>query len=248
MSGGRLEYLTIIASACTSFFLISLKDGSFKLKFKHVILVSILSISVFSFISMLTNSRLEGSLNYKGNANQATKQQIITYTGGAIAAFDYSLKKDYVKQIGGYGYGLLSFSAIENIVYSICNKIGFPYERKIIKFTKIKQGRYIPVGNGKYMNALYTWNLWFYTDFGIIGCIILPFLIGYFFRSAILFFYKFSSVYMLILVDFISWKVCYKSVMDSNISMLQEIIFIIIMISLARRYKTSRIRIKETFN
>lgn len=121
---------------------------------------------------------------------ETTSEHLISYFAGPSVAFDRSIDLNYVDRIGGYSLGLQSFSFLENLVNVLMEQIGFYYESPLTSLSELKQSTRIYIGHGMLWNALYTWNLMFYTDLGLVGIIIFPFLFGLVTRLLIRQFYK----------------------------------------------------------
>ena len=121
---------------------------------------------------------------------ETTSEHLISYFAGPSVAFDRSIDLNYVDRIGGYSLGLQSFSFVEGLFNVVMGKFGINYESPLTTLVELKQNARIYIGNGISWNALYTWNLMFYTDLGLIGVILFPFLFGLIIRILIKKFYR----------------------------------------------------------
>ena len=119
-----------------------------------------------------------------------TSEQLVSYFAGPSVAFDKFIELDYVDRIGGYSFGLQSLSFVEGLFNVLFERFGVNYESPLSALVELKQNTRIFVGNGMSWNALYTWNIMFYADFGSIGVVIFPFIFGLITRILIKKFYK----------------------------------------------------------
>ena len=100
---------------------------------------------------------------------------------------------------------------MSNLFFS---RLGFRIPQPLDKFVLIKQGDFIEIGDDyRSWNALYTANVFFYLDFGIVGVIVLPFFFGVLFRTLIGRLYKYRNLQFVIIVNYLFFVVV-CSVMD----------------------------------
>ncbi len=192
LSGSRFSYVKILLPI---FFVTYLTKP--KINVRKVILLGTFLYFFFIFISFITSAR---SGDFNNNDTDESIKAIASYTFAPIAAFDYSLQHDYVEVIGGHGFGTLTFAAVENLFYSVVSKIGITYSRPIGAVAETTQS-YIRLSPSITWNALYTWFLYFYLDFGIIGILFFPFLFGRIFRQLLSMIYKYNCIEFTILAS-----------------------------------------------
>ena len=202
LGGGRFGYIKIFYSLV--FVVVCLK----KLSFKNASIIGAASICLFVLLSWITAGRSELKneetfISRIESGIDTTLKHITTYACGACVAFDYALEDDYVNQIGGYGCGGITGSSVVQIAYIILNKVGLPFEQPIAKLTELKQDSWISTGPDTEFNALYTSVLFYYTDFGIIGVLIIPLLLGMFCRYILIQFQARRNIWLLCLSNFI---------------------------------------------
>lgn len=87
-------------------------------------------------------------------------------------------------------------------------------------FVILKQDTWITLSRqnfDKNWNALFSWNFYFYLDFGIVGMIVLPFLFGFLIRKSIYWFYRYQNVSSMMLLSILFLSLI-LSVLDFNLS------------------------------
>lgn len=219
LSGARGGYVAIIAGFV---FIIYCVFNAIKRSNPRSIVILTSSVVALLLIVFLTTAGRMGIIGSSKNAVKAgmdeTFYQIGIYTAAPIAAFDYSIKNNYSSQIGGLKYGKLTLSSVEELYNLFASRIGMTVSMSDVrKFVSIKQSEFIIVGNGdeltSHYNALYTAVLWFYLDFGILGVISIPFLLGILVRWVISQTYKYFSIPMLA-VCYVAFYYTVNSVKD----------------------------------
>lgn len=243
LAGGRFGYVKIFYALI--FFFGCVKH----LNKKKIIGLSLGAVTLFFALSYITASRNDatGSISNRiATGVDETLEHITTYACGAVVALDYSIENDYVKQIGGHTYGAVTGSSIVQIAYIICNKIGVPFSQPFEPLVKIKQDRYIQVGHSQNFNALYTAVLYFYTDFGVIGVIIIPFILGLLCRLFIKIFLRYENLPSLMLITY-----CYIlllfSITDFNFTSYSSLFMVILLYWLGtRKTKRNRLSMERT--
>jgi len=239
LSGGRADYLKLFLPIML-IILFQKKKKAINNKFSRYIIIYFslfLSIIIISYVSAARFGNIELSKSNLQDGFDITTEQIVTYSVGPIVAFDYALNINYLNQINGYKYGTLTLNSIENIFYSIVSKFGLIYERPISQFANLKQYTPIQISNEFSWNALYTWVLFFYLDFGIVGVIFFPFMIGLIFRKVIKEYIRNPNIYYFIILYFI-FQLSLFSVMDWSLSSPALLFFLVLMYILAK--KTSK--------
>lgn len=213
LGGGRLDYVRMLISIifcafCLRAFIRHTGKNVLQ-KYQYHIITGVTFIVLYVLIVLITAARYgDVGANQQVFADNRSEgnEQIYLYFVGPIVAFDYSVEKDLVSNIGGYKMGALTFASVEEVLYVIANKVGVPWRRPINDYGNLFQEETIEIGDGVSWNALYTWCNYFYCDMGIIGILLLPAIIGFFFRHAIKYFYYHTNIYSasLILLLFIS--------------------------------------------
>lgn len=182
-SGARVEYFKILLPFLLIFYCFKINNASFNIKtILKILLGTSLVLLIFTYITSARLGKIELTYNNMSEAFLELSEQVYTYNVGPIIAFDYGINHNYLERIGGYKYGRLSMTSIDNFFNYGMKVYNKNYTSPIDEFAKIKQYTPINITNDYPWNALYTWNIFFYLDLGILGLIIFPFLIGYFCR------------------------------------------------------------------
>lgn len=209
LNGSRIDYPRfIITILCASFFFVNKKVLNKRERRKVFIYFTFFAAVMYLIIIAVTSLRsfsLDTVQDSQEEGREMANQQLFTYSVGPIVAFDNAINTDLPSRIGGYKYGLLTFSCIEDFAQKFINKgLGFYYKRPINAYAEQVQNRKIDISSEFDWNALYTWCNFFYCDLGLLGLIIFPFLFGVFYRSAVSFYYRKPSAYSAILLLYLS--------------------------------------------
>lgn len=232
LGGGRFGFIRCFSiSLFVAFFL----NTQFFVKNKFLKVFSIFAIllSIFFLLVFVTSARVSGEISFSFESIkmgiEKTFEHILKYTSGAVVAFDYAIKDDYIGKIGGLKLGSLTFSGLESLLQTLFSKIGIAWHDGLTPFANIKQDNIISIGDSSTWNALYTWNLWFWCDFGILGIVFFPYLIAKIYRKIIGRLYNEQSLSMLILAC-IMFMIVLLSVPDLQvISRVGTFLFMIIL-------------------
>ena len=213
LGGGRIDYMRILLALL---FLMLIISEKISIKTKRAMLFIIGGIAV-GFIIVSSAGRSEAiGVNREALeiGTETAKEHAITYSAGPIAAFDVAMEQDYVHRLGGYQHGGLTGSSLIQMSNLFFSRLGFRIPQPLDKFVLIKQGDFIEIGDDyRSWNALYTANVFFYLDFGIVGVIVLPFFFGVLFRTLIGRLYKYRNLQFVIIVNYLFFVVV-CSVMD----------------------------------
>lgn len=199
LAGGRLDYATIFISFL--FFITCLTKLNTK-RLALLISLAFVVTCVFSFITNMRGNAKGSSISEQiENGSENLISHLVTYTCGGVVAFDYAVNEDYINKMGGLQYGALTFSSAVSVTNMITKRVGLPIQEPLAKVTEYKQDSRIAIGRGITHNALYTAMLFPYLDFGIVGVIIIPYLLGMFIRIVIKRFYIYHSLPLLLLLN-----------------------------------------------
>lgn len=197
LGGGRFSFVYMaLPIVCALFFYKEIRGSGIKLKFKQYVLIGMAVVGFFFLIIFLSGGRRTnfGSADFYEVALESGYKDVAKYSIGPTVAFDYAINHQYVEQMGGYQYGALSLSSLETIPFWIALRIGAGYERPLFKLSSIIQEQQIEIGYNQRWNALYTWCLYFYLDFGVFGVVLFPFLFGRLLRISIKRFYHRGNI------------------------------------------------------
>lgn len=194
LSGGRIDYVFTILPLILVFGYFKEYNGNGSKKSKRVLLgtVGVVLFLLISWVSLLRSDSSSGGVLDAGT--DVATEQIATYSAGPTVAFDYAINHDRVRMLNGYKYGRLTLWSYISPITFILYKAGQYATSKgaMEDFTYYKQIEKVDIGIN--WNALYTWNLYFYCDLGVVGVILFNFLFGLFIRYLIKRMYKLESI------------------------------------------------------
>lgn len=167
---------------------------------------------------------------------EKTNEQILSYSAGPFAAFDYAIDHDYVEKMGGYQCGRLTGASIEAFLYTFFNRFGFLIHKSLDDFTQIVQEEPIAISDVMSWNALYTSLLYYYCDLGILGVCLFPFIFGYVFHKLINLLIRNVSFSSVVLLGYFYQRMIY-STMSYGFTDLFALLFVIVVYIIAKRKK-----------
>lgn len=207
LGGGRFGYVAMMIDAVLVFFIFFPKNNKIRIRFKSLLYGGITIAALFVIITFVTSMRHGSFEGFNSETFQEGKEesvdQVKLYSFGPIAAFDYALANEaFMNKVGGHTYGGLLFGPILYLYRNVSvNMLHFSdFEQPYMRVAKVQQDTQFSIGPGIDWNALYTWNLNFYVDFGLIGIIVLNYIIGLWFKSIIKMFYKNTTVSAFLLI------------------------------------------------
>lgn len=141
--------------------------------FKNFIFIFIfLFMFVIGTYIRVSNESLSFGLFYNMVVDSFDQSNI--YLTGSFRAFDYSIQNfEFLK----YGFGILTFSGFENILFNILNVLGVSKDPYLYTWGRLLSDP-ILIGNNQSFNALYTGLFNFYFDFGIGGVLFFGYILG----------------------------------------------------------------------
>lgn len=242
LGGGRFGYTQIAWSlylVCICLYQVV----KIKLSIRNALISVVVFFGFYGLIALTTASRMANfdinRINYD-EVLKETNTQLSAYVSGPIAAFSYAIDNNYVKEMGGYQYGKLTLGAFDQMADIAFRKIGVGYERAIPKLATIKQDSKIEINEDFPMwNALYTYNLFFYLDFGIVGVLIFPFIFARLFSKSLSLMHHKQNVMSLVLVNYVFVN-CMHSVFDFRLYNLADLVTISVLLILI--YKTKAVK------
>lgn len=246
LGGGRFGYTQIAWSlylVCICLYQVV----KIKLSIRNALIAFVVILGFYGLIALTTASRMANfdinRINYD-EVLKETNTQLSAYVSGPIAAFSYAIDNNYVKEMGGYQYGKLTLGAFDQVADIPFRKIGVGYERAIPKLATIKQDSRIKINEDFTMwNALYTSNLFFYLDFGIVGVLVFPFIFARLFSKSLSLMQHKQNVMSLVLVNYVFVN-CMHSVFDFRLYNLADLVTISVLLILI--YKTKAVKMEKT--
>lgn len=208
LGGGRFGYVLMIVNVLVVYLIFYSKNNKLVIRFKTYValaLGTLLLALILTFVTSMRHGSFEGFTKATiENGWEDNSEQIILYNSGPIAAFDQALKNDwFINKAGGHTYGGLMFGPLIYLYRNVSVfLLGMPdFEQPYIRVSQnVQQDTKIKIGPSQYWNALYTWNIDYYADFGFLGIFFLNFLVGFWFRSIIKMFYKKPTVSAFVLI------------------------------------------------
>ena len=152
-------------------------NGVIKLNFKYLIKLFVIGFMIFSIAIIATAVRLGVKLNnHKFILNNVVSEQIkqnyLYFVGG------FRLLDQYIGEFdNNYTLGRMTLGGVDDIVGIPFLALNYDYKPINTEVGK-KLQKNILIGNNTYMNAFYTCVMNFYSDFGILGVIIIPLVYG----------------------------------------------------------------------
>ena len=232
LSGGRFGYLRIAAGVL---FVLFCMFNEIKLKRKQWMILIISLVGLVYFMALVSNARSV----YDGSFFENTFYSFLHYLCGPMSAFDYAINNDYVRQMGGYTLGRLTFSSIDDLLYLFMRVLGFRIYNPMPALIELKQDTQIVIGDTTW-NALYTAVLYYWLDGGIIGCVLFPFLIGIGFRYLVRVFYYYRTWPFLVILA-LFFQVNMHSVSDFEFSSPFNLILVIILFRMGMKRRVKKI-------
>lgn len=203
LSGGRGNVFSLVLTLGFVIVCFSANKTKIHIKKRYVIYASLLLISVFYVMTMVTNFRSHGEFKIeKTEQNEAGKSMALTffnYTVVPVNLFDIAMKENYIDRLGGLQYGKATFIGVDYLVESLMKRVGVDYKTDLYIVDYLQENRKQCRKDG-YYNYAYSMFFYNYMDFGILGILLFPFLFGYLIRYSIKRFYRVSSVPRLLLV------------------------------------------------
>lgn len=202
-----LFFFIIFFVFCCSMFSIENKISSKKNKpIKTFIVIGFLALSCLIGISFMTNQRLTNNNEFNIeniiSGIDETSTHIVTYSVGPFRALDYALKNDYVNNhFNGYKFGQSTLGFIDYGIQLICKNIGINYEAGNKEVYSYLQNNWIRIPSN--FNFAYTAIFNFYVDFGFLGILFIPYILGLIFISLISKFNRYKNPILFIAIAYL---------------------------------------------
>lgn len=241
LGGGRLGYFKIFMGVVFVWQFLFYGRNLFKQLFsRRFLFLASLTVALYFLIVYTTSARMgnvSAANSFEEDYVEQTNTQLVSYFVGPLVAFDYALNDDYTSKIGGYKYGALTFASVEELLYIGVLRLDRQYHRPIEKYVDQTQNNYVWIGKQTTWNALYTWCLYFYCDFGIVGLILFPFIFGLMFRKLIFYCCRRPNMYSISLLCFFYVDII-LSVMKYSWQSFTILLMILLYIYMSNRSKT----------
>lgn len=240
LGGGRFGYIRMLLPLIPIILLMQTNNN--KVIIKKSQKVFFLLILGGTMIAMIAASAFRyNTIDVQEGMNigwEKTSEHLVTYSVGSTVAFDQAIKTNRIDKIGGYHLGLITLQPFYGPFQIILAIAGINTEHLTQAYNYYK-GEDITVGNGLGWNALYTWNLPFYCDLGLIGILLFNFIFGYLIRAMILRLYKYSLVGDLVIYTILTGTLILSPVDANNFSPM-VFIFVVLVFLYERRFIRKR--------
>lgn len=242
LTGGRNQFMTIgyyiMSMWILSTYISSRNKGFyskyvFSTKLKLLILVgafflltSMTIISIFRAHEDKVNKELFiNALNDLGN-------RFVTYSSGPIVAFDISVHNNsfYKKKY----YGMATFSGTFRYIGLLAKHLGITtnLEEANKSTARVLQENKIYISSDHLWNYAYTSCVYYFYDFGLLGVLIFPFLLGLIVRRIICIVYIKYNIFIISLFLFICFCM-YMSVFSGILHKIQTVFYIVLLLLLS---------------
>lgn len=248
LSGGRFGYFYVFINILTLELVLGLSNYNKK---KIISIVSLFAVLLFVVLVYVSNAQ-KGNYDNEGNndfsgGRESTVESIVLYSCGGVVAFDQVVNKNYKEKIGGFQYGRLTLSAVDMFVDILTNRFLGQSINPSLKKISFKQDDVIMIGPDKSWNALYTACLFYYLDFGLIGCIIFPYIMGLLLRFLIKCLYKFPTYSMIVLVCYILRCAIFSAIDYSLAAPFLGLFLVLMYIDWCKKYQKKR-KLKSVYS
>ena len=178
LTGGRIGYFFIaIGAVFVNVFIIKAKLG------KNWPKIVMAIAALYGVVVLITTFR-SGTISIdQGNMEygvEVANEQIVTYTVGPQAAFNYAIDNDYLRQVGGFGYGSFTLTPVVSLIDLFTFTFGGvrvnSHNMKLI--SQLEDTPIYLAGGTQGWNALYTSVIFYYMDAGVIGVFLFPLILG----------------------------------------------------------------------
>ena len=233
IGGGRASFLVILIAI---FFVLFM--GGLKFEFRKLVLpLLVCSLLVYVMMAYLTAFRqglLEFSFENIKEGAFGLNESFVTYLTLPFRLFDYALHHNYLSQVGGYHYGLISFDGINRYMRLLLRVFSIDIPLISEKTTGMFQDTWIMTGKNIESNYAYTNAIYHYLDLGALGVFFIPFAFSSFFRWIINEFYIKGSVLALILMFYL-YYILVHTVFSWHINKIYSLGFIVVIFSFLKR-------------
>ncbi len=216
LTGGRIGYFFIALGAVfVNFFVVK---AQFKKNWIKIVLAVVV---LYGAVVLITTFR-SGTISVdRGNLEygiEVANEQTVKYFVGPQSAFEYALNNNYVRQVGGYGYGAFTFTPVVSLIdlftYTFAHVRVNSHNMKLI--SQLEDTPIYLAGGTQGWNALYTSVIFYYMDAGVIGVFLFPLILGMLFSLLVRKTLKSGSVIVFALCGYF-FILMIKSIMKMDI-------------------------------
>lgn len=124
------------------------------------------------------------------------------YSAGPIVAFDIGMKDKGIMS-KEYQYGAATFSGFDYFLYIVLRRFGIHETNSYDVTTHVLQNDHRNIAPDRGWNYAYTSCMYYYYDFGSLGVVVLPLILGFFTRKLAMRLYRIVDIYSIAIFEFV---------------------------------------------
>ena len=233
LGAGRFGYVRTFIPMILIIPLFLSNKNKLKISLRQSVTFLILIVGLYVVLAVITGlrTRVSDSVEISSETREAFNEQFVSYGVGPTVAFSYALDHKYVEKIGGYKYGEITLYPllwpIELLAYwsGLTDKVN-PGRTDYADYI---QDNWIKTSSDLSWNALYTWNLDFYCDYGLLGIIFFNLMFGFLFRQSLKLVYKQGTVWGFIICAWLTQIIVQSPIKLSDLSSFFVIICLVLL-------------------
>lgn len=251
LTGGRNQFMTFIYYVIGIYIIANLIRSALNGKDTIFIFGKNLKIySVFFVIiciaGMTSLTQLRKNIDDPVEAMESLGQSFVDYSTASFVALDYAFKNENVYFKKCY-YGIATFSGSEKVFSRFFSRFTGSKSESISESTSgYIQNNRISIGPDRDWNYAYTSCIYYYWDFGLLGIIIYPFILGFAVRRIIRFLYSGVNIYSIAAFTFCTFCM-YMSVFSGVLHKRFVLLYFAILLLLSYKTKIPKLN-KEIIN
>lgn len=245
IGGGRTQfmafgYYALCVLMLTDAISSSLKGKITKFKFDTQLKVVFGVLVTIAFSGMILLTQMRRDISDKEEGALTLAKTFVDYSTGPIVAFDYSLKHESLYFKKNY-YGLATLNGTEKFFSKFIYKLtGEKSDRVYESTTNYLQNTRIFISSESSWNFAYTSCIYYYWDFGLLGIVLWPFVLGLAVRRMIRYLYSRMDFFSISAFSFCAYCM-YMSVFTCTISKQFAFLYLLFLIFLSYRTRREQI-------
>lgn len=233
LGAGRFGYVRTFLPMILVIPLLLSDKNKLKISFRQSITFIIIIVGLYVLLSVITSLRMRvsDSVELSSETQDAFNEQLVSYAVGPTVAFSYALDHKYVEQIGGYKLGEITMYSLLWPLEILAYWSGFTDKVNPgrTSYSDYIQDNWISTSPKFSWNALYTWNLDFYCDYGLLGIIFFNLMFGFLFRQSLRLVYRHGTVWGFIICAWLSQIIIQSPIKLSDLSSFFVIICLVLL-------------------
>lgn len=247
IGGGRSQFMFFAYYGLGIFLLSDIiasnQVGVFKkivipLKMKILIGITVVFLVVaMSFVSAFRRGHSEFNEDALREGSEELLMTFGEYSAGPIVAFDIAMREKHTYNPGGkLYYGTATLSGFDYLWWILLHRFGLMDKTAYHTTTSVLQNEIIKISPERGWNYAYTSCMYYYYDFGYVGIVMMPLVLGFFARKLIVRIYDSITFYDISLFIFLT--IClWMSVFAGHLHKIITPFFICFMLVQSRREK-----------